>query len=112
MQTINHRKVVQEIYESGVLHDMLGVPRPHPPPQPKTNDVEKFDISDIYPQEDDPDAELSDHSGPERYRRESDEDDEEDGESRYRMRSSRLPPAKRRKLEVYEEYPTDDDDYD
>lgn len=84
---------------------MLGVPRPQPPPQPGTNDVEKFDLSDVYPQEDGSDVALSDHSESGRYEDESDEDDE----SRYRMRSSRPPPAKRRKDEVYEEYPTDDD---
>ena len=52
---------------------------------------------------------LSDYSESERYRHESGEDDEEEGESRYRMRSSRQPPAKRRKSDLYEEYVTDDD---
>ena len=88
---------------------MLGVPRPQPPPQQETNDVEKFDILDVYPQEDGSYVELSGHSGSGRYKHESDEDDEDEGESRYRMRSSRLPPAKRHKPEVFEEYSTDDD---
>lgn len=90
---------------------MLGVPRPQPPPPPETNGVEeKFNIADVYPQEDASDMDLSDYSGSERCRRESDdEDDEEEGESRYRMRSAREPPAKRRKPGVYEEYMTDDD---
>jgi len=87
---------------------MLGVPRPQPPPRPEANGVEKFNISDIYPQEDGSDMNLSDHSGSERYRHESDEDDQDEGESRYRMRSSRPPPAKRRKPEPYQEYVTDD----
>lgn len=87
---------------------MLGVPRPQPPPQPKTNDVEKFDISGVYPQEDGSDMELSEYSESGRRDHESDEDEDE-GESRYRMGSSRPPPAKRRKAEPYEEYTTDDD---
>ena len=88
---------------------MLGIPRPQPPPPPpsETNGVEKFNISDIYPQEDTSDMDLSDCSEPERYKHVS---DEEEGESRYRMRSSRQPPTKRRKTELYEEYVTDDDD--
>lgn len=85
---------------------MLGLPRPQPAAQPKMNDVEKFDISDIYPQEDGSDMELSDHSESGRYGQESDGDDDE---SRYRMRSSRPTPAKRRKVEQYEEYTTDED---
>jgi non-canonical poly(A) RNA polymerase PAPD5/7 len=106
-QTINHRKLVQEVYDSGVLQDMLGVPRPQPPPPPpETNNVEKFNISDVYPKEEESDMELSES---ERHRYESDEDEEEEGESRYRMRSSRQPPAKRRKSDLYEEYVTDDD---
>ena len=107
-QTINHRKLVQEVYESGALHDMLGVPRPQPPPPPptETNSAEKFNISDVYPQEDESDMEPS---GSERHRHGSDEDDEGEGESRYRMRSSRQPPAKRRKSDLYEEYESDDD---
>ena len=80
---------------------MLGVPRPQPP-QPKTDDVEKFDISDVYPQEGGSDMELVDYS-------DSGDDDEDEGESRYRMGSSRPPPAKRRKAEPYEEYTTDED---
>jgi hypothetical protein len=82
---------------------MLGVPRPQPPPQPETNGPEKFDISDIYPQEDASDMELSDYS------ESGSEGDEDEGESRYRMQSSRHPPAKRRKSDLYEEYVTDDD---
>jgi len=89
---------------------MLGVPRPQPsqpqlPPRPETNSVKKFDVSEIYPQEDGSDMALSDYSEPGRYRRERDDEDE----SRYRMRSSRPPPAKRRKSEAYQEYVTDDD---
>jgi len=111
-ETITHREVIREVYESGVLHDMLGVPRPQPPePQlpshPETNGVEKFDVSEVYPQEDGSDVALSDYSEPGRHRRESNYDDED--ESRYRMRSSRPPPAKRRKSEPYQEYVTDDD---
>lgn len=53
--------------------------------------------------------ELSDDSETEIRRQEIDEDEEE-GESRYRMRSSRQPPTKRRKTELYEEYVTDNDD--
>jgi len=87
---------------------MLGVPRPQPPPEPKANGAEEFDVSNVYPQEDGSDMELSDRSESGRYRHESDEDEEE-GESRYRMRSSRPPPAKRRKPEPYHEYTTDDD---
>jgi len=109
VQTINHRQILEEVYESGVLHDMLGVPRPQPPPQPKANDVEKFEISDVYPQDDGSDMELSDYSGSGRYKHESDEDDGDEGESRYRMGSSRPPPAKRRKAEPYGEYTTDED---
>ena len=105
---MNHRKIVQEVYESGALHDMLGVPRPQPPPQQNTND-EKLNISDLYPREDGSDMELSDYSESGRYNQESDEDDESEGESRYRMGSSRPPPAKRRKAEPYEEYTTDED---
>jgi len=88
---------------------MLGVPRPQPPPQPKTNDVEKFDISGVYPQEDGSDMELSDYSESGRYKHESDEDDEDEDESRYRMGSSKPRPAKRRKAEPFEEYTTDED---
>ena len=88
---------------------MLGVPRPQPPSQRETNGVEKFDISEVYPQEDGSDMDLSDYSEPGRYRHESDEYDEDEGESRYRMRSSRQPPAKRRRSELYQEYVTDDD---
>lgn len=106
---MNHRKIIQEVYELGALHDMLGVPRPQPPPQPKTNDVEKFDVSGIYPQEDGSDMELSDYSESGRYKLESDEDEEDEGGSRYRMRSSKPPPAKRHKAEPYEEYTTDED---
>lgn len=89
---------------------MLGVPRPQPSPPPpsETNGVEKFNVSDIYPQDGASDMEQSDSSESERHRHESDEDEEED-ESRYRMRSSRQPPAKRRKSNLYEEYLTDDD---
>lgn len=87
---------------------MLDVPRPQPSPS-ETKGVEKFDISGLYPQEDASDIELSDYSAPERYRHESDSDEEE-GESRYRMQSSRQPPAKRRKTELYEEYVTDDEE--
>lgn len=110
-ETINHRKLLQEVYESGALHDMLGVPRPQapPPPPPETNGSEKFNILDVYRREDGSDMDLSDYSESERYRHESGEDDEEEGESRYRMRSSRQPPAKRRKSDLYEEYVTDDD---
>lgn len=109
-----HRKVIQEVYESGVLHDMLGVPRPQTPqqpqtPQPETNGVAKFDVSEVYPQEDGPGMDLADYSGSEGYRHESDENGQ-DEESRYRMRSSRPPPAKRRKPEPYHEYVTDDDE--
>jgi len=105
-ETINHRALVQEVYQSGVLHDMLGVPRPQPPPETKETGAEEFDISNVYPQEDGSDMELSSHSESGKYRRES---DEEEGESRYRMRSSRPPPTKRRKSEPYQEYTTDDD---
>lgn len=86
---------------------MLGVSRPQPPPPPP-NGVEKFDVSDIYPQEGVSDMDLSDSSEPEKYGGQSDEDEEED-ESRYRMRSSRHRPTKRRKTDLYEEYETDDD---
>ena len=110
-----HRKVIQEVYESGVLHDMLGVPRPQTPqqpqpPQPETNGVAKFDVSEVYPQGDGPGMDLADYSGSEGYRHESDENGQDEDESRYRMRSSRPPPAKRRKPEPYHEYVTDDDD--
>ena len=93
-----------------MLHDTLGVPRPQPSPPPslETTEVEKFNVSDIYPQGDASDMDLSDCSESERYKHESDEDEEE-GESRYRMQSSREPPTKRRKTELYEEYVTDDD---
>jgi hypothetical protein len=87
---------------------MLGVPRPQPPPPPPSETNGKFNISDIYPQDGSSDVDLSDSSELEKYRHESDEDEEE-GESRYRMRSSRQPPAKRRKVDLYEEYVTDDD---
>ena len=89
---------------------MLGVPRPQPPPlsPSETNGVEKFNISDIYPQDGASDRNQSGSSESERYRHESDEDEEED-ESRYRMRSSRQPPTKRHKSDLYEEYVTDDD---
>lgn len=86
---------------------MLGIPRPQPPSHPEKNRVEKFDVSEVYPQEDGSDMALSDYSEPGRYRDESSDDDEE--ESRYRMRSSRPPPAKRRKAEPYQEYVTDDE---
>lgn len=108
-ETINHRNVIQEVYESGALHDMVGVPRPQKPqpppsPQPEINGAEKrFDISSVYPQEDGSDMEQSDHSEP------SDDEDEE-GESRYRMGSSRQPPAKRRKSSIYQEYLTDEEE--
>ena len=93
---------------------MLGIPRPQPSqPQPsshpETNGAEKFDVSEVYPQEDGSDMALSDYSEPGRYRRESNSNDEDEEESRYRMRSSRPPPAKRRKSEPYQEYLTDDD---
>jgi hypothetical protein len=101
---MNHRVLAQEVYESGALHDMVGVPRPQPPSQPNANGVDKFDISDIYPQGDGSDVGPSDHSGSG-----SDGEDDNEGESRYRMRSSRPPPAKRRKPDVYEAYMTDDD---
>ena len=89
---------------------MLGVPRSQPPPQihppsrPETIGIEKFDISEVYPREDGSDVALSDYSEPGGYRREKDEDDEDEYESRYRM-----PPAKRRKSGPYLEYVTDDE---
>lgn len=87
---------------------MLGVSQPQPPPHLEANDVEKFDISEVYPQGDGSDAALSDDSEAGRYKRESSDGEDED-ESRYRMRSSKPPPAKRRKPEPYQEYITDDD---
>ena len=87
---------------------MLGVPQPQPPPHLETNDVERFDVSEVYPQGDGSDEVLSDDSEPGRGKRESSDDEDED-ESRYRMRSSKPPPAKRRKSEPYQEYTTDDD---
>jgi len=114
-ETVAHRRVIQEVYESGVLHDMLGVPRPQPPELTRppsrleTNGTEKFDISEIYPQEDGSDMGLPDYSESEGYRHERNEDDGDEYESRYRMQSSRPPPAKRRKSEPYREYVTDDE---
>lgn len=88
---------------------MVGIPLPQPPPQPETNGIEeKFNMSDVYPQEDGSDIDLSDRSESEKYRHKSDQESEE-GESRYRMRSSRQPPAKRRRSDMYKEYMTDDD---
>ncbi|KAH9852744.1 hypothetical protein C2E23DRAFT_756340 [Lenzites betulinus] len=116
-ETINHRRVVQEVYDRQVLHRMLGItpkvttPAPTAPGEPRgassRRAAEEASVRSAWGEADmDP------------------ETDEEEGapadvvESRYEIDSRRQPPKKRRRtgaradkdVTVHTVYTTDDDD--
>ncbi|OBZ65685.1 Poly(A) RNA polymerase cid14 [Grifola frondosa] len=109
-ETINHRKLVQEVYDRQVLHRMLGVvpqetmaPRtPQPERNGKTRAAEEESVKSAW-EEADMDLESA----------EEDAKFEAEDESRYEIRRSQ-PPKKRRRVggkqDLHTVYTTDDDD--
>ncbi|KAI0093770.1 hypothetical protein BDY19DRAFT_918831 [Irpex rosettiformis] len=118
-ETINHRRVVQEVYDNRVLHRMAGI-KPlasvHSSKEPSSNDEHKTEgrsrnasdiVSTAWAAED-----MNLESGDEQERRISREEEEE--ESRYDIRDKKLPPKKRRRIgtekDMHTVYTSDEDE--
>lgn len=126
MQTINHRRLIQEVYDDRIFHDLLGVEPKHnlAPPESKRekNGHSSHTVTEAYEtdMELDSDIEEGEERLGNRKRRieESDELEEaeeaEEEEGRYDMGSRRQPPVKRRRVGTVEDeltvFTTDDDD--
>ena len=93
----SNRKTVQELEAEGDNHNLSHpVQNPaHPDPMKRKRDnhskpspfTTKFDILEVYPQEDRSYMDLSDYSEPGRYGHENNEYDKDKDESQYRMGS-------------------------
>jgi non-canonical poly(A) RNA polymerase PAPD5/7 len=115
-ETINHRRVVQEVYDKGVLHRMLGLERPGDavshPKQAAVAGVWEANESDSAKS----DGEISSRSQS-RSRTENSRDEEEE-ESRYGIvKDIAGPPTKRRRtggeVDSHTVFTTDEDgEYD
>ncbi|KAI0647467.1 hypothetical protein C8Q79DRAFT_907770 [Trametes meyenii] len=115
-ETINHRRLVQEVYDRQVLHRMLGItpktlslatPKPEPNGKKSSRAAEKASIKSAWG-EADMEPETEDET----------EDARDAVESRYEIDSRRQPPKKRRRtgtrtgqdVTVPTVYTTDDED--
>ncbi|KAI0693342.1 hypothetical protein BC835DRAFT_1406809 [Cytidiella melzeri] len=119
-ETINHRRLVQEVYDSGVLHRMAGVKQPvsSPSPEPplshshpdiphRANEAKAGIRTSLE------EADSEKESGDEQ-RRQSPQKDED--ESRYGIRDKKQPPKKRRRMgtqrDTHTVYTSDEDEED
>ncbi|KIY70427.1 hypothetical protein CYLTODRAFT_370984 [Cylindrobasidium torrendii FP15055 ss-10] len=82
---INHRRLVHDVYESRVLHDLLGVP-------PTPSDMSLDSQAEVVLPADPPSASVKKHSRPS-----TSSAEESDDEGRYAI--GKPPPTKRRKVE-------------
>lgn len=109
-QTINHRLLVQGLYDNRVLHKMLGIE-----PRQTVKRAEANGAASTHATQESvetaPEEEDSDHAPPEGREAEVEDDDE----SRYGI-DRRQPPKKRRKtgteMDLHTVYTTDEDEED
>ncbi|OCH93830.1 hypothetical protein OBBRIDRAFT_855761 [Obba rivulosa] len=112
-ETINHRRMVQEVYDKGVLHRMLGVTpqasllqRLSSSEQPARSRAEELESVRSAWGEADVDVASGDEGGAAH----------EEEESRYGIDARRQPPKKRRRMgrrsDTHTVFTTDDDDGD
>jgi non-canonical poly(A) RNA polymerase PAPD5/7 len=129
MQTINHRRLVQEVYDKGVLHRLVGVkPAAGPSPQPSSAKYpetagvaavwEAADDSESLPSESDSTATRQKRPRKRKHSRQeatNDRDAADEDESRYAIvRDGAGPPAKRRRTgqaaDAHTVFTTDEDE--
>jgi len=97
VQMINHRRIVQEVYDKRTLHNLLGIkPRPVVVSH-ATNEVDSHSAGTVSRVWNAPEDDDEDHFVPDsRSRRHASDDDDEGG--RYAI--GKQPPNKRRKIDA------------
>lgn len=118
-QTINHRRLVQEVYDKEILHQMVGVKPPSsippklstPPGKRATSSREaESSVRKVWGEVD---SGLESGEEPERIVLKKQDDKEE---SRYDIQDKKQPPLKRRRLgtehDIHTVYTSDEDEED